>query len=220
MKNTKLLFTLFICFFSTTLFAQTQNRYEKALQTSLTEINTAESLHELQQVANKLERISQAEAGEWLPAYYLGYIYLQMATKSNQKEAARYLDLSQQQLDRLQEIAPENSEVLTLQGYKHMLYVAADPANRGADYTPRTMEAFQRAIALDPNNPRAYLLMGQMQFGVAKFFGSSTKEACGLIQRASQLINQESEDMLLPRWGKETAAAGSRMCEAAQAKKE
>lgn len=219
MKSTKTLLTLLSCIFCTTLFAQSPGRLEKALQASVFQLQAAENLQDLQQVANSLERISQTEKEEWLPAYYLGYAYLQMAEKSSPKEAERYLALSQQQLDRLQELAPENSEVLTLQGYKHMLYVAADPANRGADYTPRTMEAFQWAISLDPNNPRAFLLMGQMQFGVARFFGSGTEEACGLLQRVGQLFEQEKEENLLPRWGKEAAVAGMRMCEGGQAKK-
>lgn len=217
MKTMKTFFTLFFCLFTLSLLAQ-NSRFEQALQSSISELRTAESVPELQQVANKLERISQAEEGEWLPNYYLAYAYLQMAAKSKEKEATRFLELSQQQLDKLQETAPQNSEVLALQGYKHMIYVAADPANRGAAYTPRTMEAFQRAIGLDANNPRAYLLMGQMQYGVANFFGSPTTEACQLIQRANQLFEEEEESALLPRWGKEAAVASSRMCEGGQAK--
>lgn len=219
MKTMKTCMTLFFCFFTLSLSAQ-NNGFEQALQASISELYAAESVPELQQVANKLQRISQAEEEEWLPMYYLTYAYLQMGAQSKEKEAARFLELSQQQLDKLQEIAPQNSEVLTLQGYKHMLYVAADPANRGQAYTPRTMEAFQRAIGLDANNPRAHLLMGQMQYGVANFFGSSTSGACQQIQRANQLFEQEEESALLPRWGKEAAVAGSRMCTGGQAKKE
>lgn len=220
MKNIKFLLILMSCLLSNNVFAQTESRYEKALQAAIEELNAVKDLQTLQQLANKLERISQAETAEWLPDYYLGYTYLQMAGRSKDKEAARYLELSQQLLDRLQKKEPANSEVLTLQGYKHMLYVAADPANRGAEYTPRTMEAFQRAIALDSGNPRAYLLMGRMQYGVANFFGSSTDDACQMIQRAMQLFEQEEEDALQPRWGKEMAAASARMCAEGQAKKE
>lgn len=217
MKNIKLLPILLLVLVSSHVFAQSENRYEKALQTSITALYEAKDVEALQQVANKLERISQAETNEWLPSYYLAYAYLQMAAKSTSGNNERYLELSQQQLDKLQQMEPANSEVLSLQGYKHMLYLAADPANRGADYTPRTMEAFQRAIALDPNNPRAYLLMGQMQYGTASFFGSSTHEACQMLQRGIQLIEQEEDDDLLPRWGKKMAAASARMCAQGQA---
>lgn len=220
MKSINILSLLFTCLLSSTVFAQNTGRYEKAMASAITELHAAKELEQLQQVANKLERISQAEQGEWLPGYYLGYTYLQMAAKSNSGSNDRYLEMSQQQLDKLLEKEPANSEVFALQGYKHMLYVAADPANRGADYTPRTMEAFQRAIALDPNNPRAFLLMGQMQYGVANFFGSSTEEACQLMQRGIQLIEQEKEDSLLPRWGKGMAEASARMCAKGEAKAE
>ena len=220
MKNTNLLLCLLFCLITSTVFAQSSSRFEQALQTSIQELNGAKSVDALQQVANTLERISQAEKEEWLPAYYLGFTYLQIAERSKKKEAGRYLELSQQQLDKLLELAPKNSEVHTLQGYKYMLFVAAEPANRGAEYTPRTLEAFQRAIALNANNPRAFLLMGQMQLGMAKFFGSSNAEACGLLQRAGQLFEQEKEDALLPRWGKEAAVATARMCQDPQAKKE
>ena len=208
----KMYFTLFLCLLNVSLFAQSDARFQQAMEQVVLALEEAEDVQSLQQTANQLERIAQAEPTEWLPLYYLGYSYLNMAMKSGGPEAAGYLELAQQQLDKLKKMQPRNSEVHTLQGYKHMIYVSADPASRGADYTPLTMGAFHQAIALNPENPRAYLLMGQMQYGVAHFFGSSTEDACRLLQKAVQLYEQQEEEELLPHWGAGSAINFAKRC--------
>lgn len=219
MKTLKI--TIILCLFSlSALYAQTDNRLEKALKPAIADLEKAEKAADLMPIVNKLERISQAEAAEWLPTYYLGYAYLTMAMKSGGKESAQYLEMSQKQLDKLMEMQPNNSEVVALQGFKHMIYMAQDPASRGQEYAPKTIATFQKAIALDPANPRANLLMAQMQYGTAEFFKTSTAEACGMIQKSLELFENQEKDTIAPSWGKEMALYYVNKCEEGQAKKE
>ena len=216
MKTIKTILIPILCLMSISLFAQSHTRYENAMKQAVSTLHEADSIEDLQQVANQLERIAQAEPEEWLPAYYLGYAYIGMAIKSGGSRGTKYLELAQQHIDKLMKMQPQNSEVHTLQGYKHMIYVSADPANRGAEYTPKTMGALQEAIALNTENPRPYLLMGQMQYGVANFFGSSTEEACGLVQKALALYEKEIKKGLEPVWGGGSALYFASLCSGSQ----
>ena len=219
MKTLKITFLLFLLCL-TGLYAQTNQRLEKALGAAIGDLHKAETAADLKPVINKLERISQAEAAEWLPTYYLAYAYLQMAMKSAGSEAAQYLDLTQHQLDKLEKLQPNNSEVVALQGFKHMIYMAQDAASRGQEYAPKTIATFQKALALDPANPRAHLLLAQMQYGTAEFFGTSTAEACEMVEKSLELFGQQEEETIEPNWGKEMALFYINKCEEGQAKTE
>jgi hypothetical protein len=67
------------------------------------------------------------------------------------------------------------------------------------------MQAFSKAVALNPNNPRALSLLAQMQFGTAQFFKQTPTDACTTARKAATLFEstQVSENPLAPTWGKE-----------------
>jgi hypothetical protein len=76
------------------------------------------------------------------------------------------------------------------------------------------MQTFGKAIAMNPENPRALGLLAQMQFGTAQFFGSSTAEACGTATLALQKFETTtSENPLAPQWGKEMIVALKTNCQ-------
>ena len=216
MKNLKITFLL--CLFSfSALYAQTNSRLEKALLPIMADLEKAASAEDLKPVVNKLERISQAEAAEWIPTYHLGYAYLNMAMMSKGSEVDRYLNLTQQQLDKLAKMEAENSEIVSLQAFKHIIYMVQDQGSRAREYSPKITEMLKKAVALDPENPRAMLLSGQMMYNSALFFKTSTAEACGMIQRALQLYDNQEENTLKPSWGKEMALEYGQKCEEGQA---
>lgn len=177
-------------------------------------VYTAQTVDELQGVVNAFDRIGQAEQGRWEPLYYGAFGYLMMATreKEGQKKDG-YLDQALERVNRGLGISKDNSELLALEGFVHMLRVSVDPASRGQRFSAMSMKAFNKAIKADPNNPRALSLMAQMQYGTAQFFGSSTSEPCGMAKKALSLFDAvKNDDALAPRWGKEMTESMVKKC--------
>jgi hypothetical protein len=123
--------------------------------------------------------------------------------KENTKKDS-YLDLAVADLEKAKTILPDDSELMALEGFIQMLRIGIDPATRGQQYSGLAMQSFGKAMALNPENPRAMALMAQMQFGTAKFFGSSTADACSLVTKATEKFSTyKSENPLAPQWGRE-----------------
>jgi hypothetical protein len=84
-----------------------------------------------------------------------------------------------------------------------MMRVTVDPATRGQEYSGKAFRSFGTAVSLNSENPRALMLMGQMQLGTAQFFNSPTTEACATIEKSLQKFEIfKPENALTPQWGK------------------
>ncbi|MGB3618621.1 MAG: hypothetical protein WBA12_10910, partial [Catalinimonas sp.] len=147
--------------------------------------------------------------------YYVAYGYLQQSFAAGavgQKD--QHLNQALTWLDEVDRRHPQpHAEVLALRGYVQMMHVAVDPAARGAEGTPVTMRTLQKAVAVDPENPRAHLLLGQMMWGVAQFFGQGTGDACAEIDRAQALFAATAQtDDIAPHWGRGHAAQLAARC--------
>lgn len=180
-------------------------KYQEAMKKNIMAVYQAQSIPELQRAVNALERIGEAEKTKWEPYYYAAFGYVMMATREaegSKKDA--HLDLAMQAVDKAKSIVPNESEVIAMEGFVHMIRLTVDPATRGQQYSGLAMQSFAKAVELNPENPRALALMARMQYGTAQFFNSSTAEACATAERAyEKLGTYKSENPLAPTWGKE-----------------
>jgi len=68
--------------------------------------------------------------------------------------------------------------------------------------SPRIYQLLGEAKAIDPENPRAYLIYGIMKFNTPAAFGGSTKEALENFTKAISLFEKNEQDTsLLVNWG-------------------
>jgi hypothetical protein len=75
-------------------------------------------------------------------------------------------------------------------------------------------QSFGKAVALNPENPRALSLLAQMQYGTAQFFGSSTAEACGTLNKALEKFDTyKPANSLSPQWGRGMVAEMKQKCQ-------
>lgn len=187
----------------TVQLSQAADKYTETMQKTIEAVYAAESIPDLQNSVNTFERIASAEKTKWEPYYYASFGYIMMSTK--EKDGAKidsYLDQALTALNKGKELAPAESEFVALEGFVHMMRVTVDPASRGQKYSGMSFQAFGKAVAMNPENPRALSLLAQMQFGTAKFFGSSTDEACGTVRKAlEKFASFKSDNPLAPRWG-------------------
>ena len=190
--------------------------YTQAMQSTLEQLESAESYEDYQVVANKFQRIANAEQDEWLPYYYAGltqvYMSFQNGLDSDQRD--EILEQARDLASKADELSPENVEILILEGYINMAKLSVNPAIRGMLLTPKVNAQFGKAMEMDPENPRATAMLARMKFGTAQFFNSSTEESCALAQRSLTLYEQEetSDRGINPTWGKGIAEGLLKAC--------
>ena len=183
--------------------------FEKVMGESIPAIFSAENPESLQDVINKLDRVGSVEKDRWEPNYYAAFGYLRMSHMFDElKDKDKYLDLALESVAKGEEVQPNDSELETLRGYILMMKLNADPANRGMQYSGMVFGSFQKAIGLNPQNPRAHFMLGQMQYGTAQFMGGGNEEACATLANAVQLYSQETtgDNPFAPSWGKDNAS--------------
>src|ERR1044071_8640831 len=153
------------------LFLTTPDKYTEQMTKNIESVYKAATIEDLQKAVNVFERIGAAEKTKWEPYYYAAFGYVMMTTRE-QDPAKKdgYLDQAKAALAKATAIKPEDSEIVAMEGFIHMMWVSADPASRGQQGSTMAMQSFGKAVALNPQNPRALALMAQMQFGTAKFF--------------------------------------------------
>ena len=179
------------------------DKYVQAMQKNITTMYQAGTIQALQEAVNAFERIASVEKDKWEPLYYIAYGNIMMANfEKDPSSKDSYLDKANDAINKAKIISPAECELAALEGFSHMMRLSVDPQSRGMIYAPRATEAYQRALSIDPNNPRALTLLAQMQLGTARFFGSAATEACETNSKALQSFGTyKSDNPLAPVWG-------------------
>jgi len=193
-----------VLLFVSTVFANDE-KYISAMKSTIQSIYDAKSIEEFQQSVNRFDRIASVEKQRWEPQYYIAFGYIMMANVESEGQTKRdaYLDQAIAAINKAMEIVPNESEVIAMEGFAHMIRLTVDPQSRGQQYSELAFQSFQKAVNLNPENPRALALLAHMQYGMAQFFGSPTDEACFTAKKALEKFDTfTSENSLAPRWGK------------------
>jgi hypothetical protein len=210
----KKLTTIIALFITIGAFANNE-KYVEAMKKNIDVVYKAATIDELQSAVNALARIGEAEKTKWEPFYYASFGNIMMATREQdgmKKDA--FLDQAKVMLDKATAIQANDSELAALEGFIYMIRVTVDPASRGPQYSMLSMQAFGKALTINPNNPRAMALMAQMQFGTAQFFKQEPTEACEANRKALELFNAAKPvDPLTPVWGKGMAESLIKNCQ-------
>ncbi|WP_031530610.1 hypothetical protein [Dyadobacter crusticola] len=193
--------------------------YQKAMKKEIDKLMKADSLPQLQEAANAFARIAALNPKEWQPYYYqaLAYTYqgLTSSLPIDKKDAA--LVQAAELTKKADAISSNNAEIVTLQGFVIMASLSADPGSRGQTLSAQVLQSFGKALSIDNQNPRALILMAQMEAGMAKFFGSGPEKACGLAKQSVAAFEKQDEEALkaalLPYWGKNLAQGMSKDCQ-------
>ncbi len=197
--------TLFIC---SLLSAQTQ--FEQGMNKAFglwKEGKNAEA-------SAMFERIAGAEKSSWLPNYYVGLVNtLSVFTEKDKTKIDLLLTKAQDAVDVEMIKDQSNSELYVLQALIYTGYVVADPMTNGMKYSGKVMEAYAKAKALNPNNPRAVFGEADYQLGGAKWTGVDTKPLCVQVDKSIELFNTfKPETPFSPRWGLERALEVQKTC--------
>ena len=131
----------------------------------------------------------------------------------NKDNIAAMLAKAQAALDASSQISPSNSEILCVQALINTVLIIQDPMVNGMKLSAPTIELYNKAIALSPNNPRAVIGKADFQIGGAKWTGADVKTLCKEVDRAIELFATfKPETPFHPTWGLDRAKESQAKC--------
>ena len=160
------------------------------------------------------ERIASAEPNNYLPNYYVALVNTTASFQTKEAETVTaLLTKAQDALDVEMLKDQNNSEILVLQALIYTGWVVLDPMTNGQKYSPKIMELYDKAQAIDPKNPRAVAGKAEYEIGGAQYFGTDTKPMCAQLVKSIELFNTfKPETPFSPKWGLERAQEALKGC--------
>lgn len=190
---------------SLTLAGFSNEAYQKAMTESIGKLYQATTIAGYIEIANQFERIASMEKSEWLPLYYASYAYIMISFQEPENaKKDQYLDQAQKLLDLAMKIDPNESELYLLQGFLYPSRITIDPMTRGVELMPEMNKALDKALELNPDNPRVYFLRATMTFHMPEAYGGGAAKALPLYQVADEKFRIfKPKTPLSPDWGRE-----------------
>jgi len=156
---------------------------------------------------NMFERIANAEPENWIPGYYVAQINILKSWGVKDETVLKaQLDKAQEYLNTLIALEPDNAELLVLQAQVYTNWIAYDGMTYGMKYSAKVSELYNKALELDPQNPRVVLSKAEWDMGSARYFGKDATPHCKKVKEAVQLFDSyQVAGEFYPDWGREHA---------------
>jgi tetratricopeptide (TPR) repeat protein len=191
----------------TAAFSQS-DKYVASMQKNLALFDSAKTAEDFTRLSNTFERIGDAEKTQWLPYYYAGLAL----SNSGWTPAVTDKDANAGRInffcDKAESIATtdaDKAEILTLRNMAATQQMIVDPPNRWMTYGQAAGQALEKALKLDPNNPRLYYLQGMSLFGTPEQFGGGKTKAKPVFEKAVELYKVQKPKEFYPQWGQKQA---------------
>lgn len=166
------------------------------------------------EASDLFERIAAAETENWLPNYYVALVNTTSAFGTKDKEKVNLLlSKAQTALDVEMIKDQNNAELYVMQAMINTAWIVYDPMTNGQKLSGPTIEIYNKALAIAPNNPRVVFSKAEFEIGGAKFWGQDTKPMCAQINKAIELFATfKPETAFSPKWGLDRALEAQKNC--------
>ena len=179
-----------------------QSQYEKGMQKAFELWGTNPT-----EASNLFERIANAEADNWLPAYYAAQVnVLQAFSEKDKQKLSALLERAQDLVNDATAISKNNPEILVLQAMLYTAWIASDGMTYGPSLSLKVALLYEQALQIAPQNPRVVLSKAEWDMGSAQFFGQDTAPFCKDIEKSLELFATfKPASPFHPNWGKDRA---------------
>ncbi|HLX92524.1 MAG TPA: hypothetical protein VKR32_12625 [Puia sp.] len=187
-------------------------RYTEAMKKNLDLMDSAKTTADFQNVANAFDRIGEAEKNQWLPFYYAGLALTRIGWMDEKVDKDANAEKVKAECDKAEAIE-KNAEILTIRNMAATQEMLVDPQTRWQNYGMEASADLQKAIQLDPNNPRIYYLQGMSIFNTPEQFGGGKDKAKPIFEKSIELYKKEQSKPLYPNWGRDQAEKMLAQCQ-------
>jgi hypothetical protein len=178
--------------------------YADLLGATIKQVMSTGDAAELKGLAAKLERAATVAPADWLPRYYQAYALLINVFQSKEDGDAKdaTLDQAEAALAKARQLKGDESELLALEAYLYQARLGVSPMLRSMKYSRMVTEAVAQAKALNPNNPRPYLVGANNVYFTPSMFGGGAEAARPLyLEAQAKFAAYQPANALMPRWG-------------------
>ncbi len=163
-----------------------------------------ETTHQL--AVSHFEKIA-ANSIKWEAQYYAAYSNLMLGLngKKDAENKDELFNKAFKYINKADSLNVNNSEISTLKGYILFMQMSIYPQQRAMNLIPQSTALFEKAIALDAENPRPYLLKGISLFYIPGMFGGDKDKAKELLITAKSKFEKYTTKSLQLNWGKTKA---------------
>lgn len=180
------------------------------LTSAVAGLDYAKTVRDYQDLAAKFVKAGNAQRSNWLPFYYaalcnarIGFMLQDDGERvepfSNEGENYAKLALKLMKTGSKK----EQAELYTVLSMVYRTKVFINPMTYGRQYGPTSQQYLDKALQLDPGNPRALYLQAWVKYYTPKMWGGDKTKAKTLLDEAMQkLLDQQLADSVQPRWGK------------------
>ena len=184
--------------------AQSNEKFVKAMEKTLAGLDTLKTADQWLSKSNAFERIAQKETAEWLPVYYVALC--QTMIFNLDQDVAKHealCDKTDKNLALADSLNPNNSEIYVLRSMAAGMRIRLNPMVNGQKYGPLAGALIEKALSLDPENPRAYMQKGITTYFTPPQWGGSQEKGKELMETAAQKFETfKPASSIHPAWGK------------------
>jgi hypothetical protein len=117
-----------------------------------------------------------------------------------------YFDKAELLAKKADSISPDNSEIYVLKSFINSMKISVDPMTRGPQLGMQSSMLTARAIELDKENPRAYLLKGSGLMYTPPQYGGGRDKAIPVLEEAvAKFKTTKPSNKIMPHWGEARA---------------
>ncbi|PKP27726.1 MAG: hypothetical protein CVU06_01220 [Bacteroidetes bacterium HGW-Bacteroidetes-22] len=206
------IFTLFATFMLS--FTGMTQDYDADLQSLLPRIGSAKTGADYALVASQLNSLAQSEPGRWEASFWSAHCMVLQAFSENETgEVDPILDQAEIILDKLIASNPDEAEFYVLMAMLDQARISVNPMTRGMKYSGLANDNINKAMKLDPDNPRAWYLKASNVLYTPMMFGGGKEKAKPIFETAAQKFDSyKIRSPYHPDWGKEQNAAKIKEC--------
>ncbi len=163
---------------------KTLTKYEKGM----TEAFSLWQNNQPWEAANMFERIAKAEPDNWLPPYYVAQInVIYSFGEKDKSKLSEQLGKAQDFINDATAISKDNPDIMVLQAQLYTAWIVFDGQQYGMMYSAKASGLYEKALSIEPENPRMIFAKAEWDIGGAKYFGQPIDSYCKNIHHAIEL---------------------------------
>jgi hypothetical protein len=200
----KILF-LMLATCSLQLASAQSDKYQQKMKETLSLMDSAKTVKDLQDVSAQFERIGDAEKNQWLPFYYAALAQVNVGWMDQKSDKDKQAEKIKTIIGKAEAIE-KNAELYVLRNMVATQQMLVDPQARWMTYGAEAGNALAEAKKLDAGNPRAYYLEGMSLFNTPSEYGGGKDKAKPVFQKSVDLFKSfKPKSDLHPKWGQKIA---------------